>query len=436
MIERYQSAAVAAIWSDEATFARWTRVEIAACEAWHARGEIAPADMEQIRTKAHHQSALRMRAIEAETQHDVVAFVRAVQESVGAPADRHVHRGLTSSDVVDTALALAIGESLGLIIERCGALRVVMAAKATRYKHTPCAGRTHGMHAEPTTFGLRLAGFAAELDRNLARLRDAQEQVRFGKLSGAVGTFSQTDPAFEAFALEQLRLKPEPVATQVVPRDRHAVVLNALALLGAALERFATEVRSLQRTDVREAEEPFKAGQTGSSAMPHKRNPILSERLCGMARMLRGYALMGFENIALWHDRDISHSSVERVVFPDAFHLAHTMLELARRVFQDLRVSPERMIANIERAGGLLCSQSVLAELLATGLDRTTAYRLVQRNAMNVWEGKEPHLRTALERDHEASLHLDAACLDRAFDLKRYSQHVDALFARAGIEEL
>lgn len=433
MIGRYATPAIDAIWKDEAVFARWTRIEVAASEAFFARGEIPAAEMAQIRERARTPAPERVRELEKVTDHDVVAFVRALGEIVGEPASRHLHRGLTSSDVVDTGLALAMGESLGVVLTAVEELRRVVAERAREHKLTACAGRTHGVHAEPTTFGMRLAGWYSELGRNLERLARAKQEVSFGKLSGSVGTFSQTDPAFEAFVLERLGLAAEPVATQIVPRDRHAAMMATLGLLGAAIERFATEIRGLQRTEIREVEEPFAKGQTGSSSMPHKKNPINSERLCGMARLLRGYVVAAYEDVALWHERDISHSSVERIAFPDAFHLAHYMTQRMTGLVRDLRIYPERMRANMERTGGLLFSQSALGVLLQAGLARQTAYALVQGAAMRVWEGQAPSLRTALWELPEVRGAVSEADLARAFDLGAYTRHVDALFARAGL---
>lgn len=433
MIERYQTEAMGAVWSDEARFQAWTDVEVAACEAWHARGEVPEAEMVTIRNKAQAPTPQRVKEIEATTNHDVVAFVRALGEIVGEPQSRHLHRGLTSSDVVDTALAIMLTKSLAVVLAATQELKIEIGKRAREHKDTPCIGRTHGVHAEPTTFGLRLAGWYAELDRHIGRLGQAKQEAAHAKLSGAVGSFSQTDPGFEAFVLDKLDLIPEPIATQVVPRDRHAAVMSALALLGAGLERFALEIRSLQRTELREAEEPFRAGQTGSSAMPHKRNPITCERITGLARLQRGYLLAAVENVALWHDRDISHSSVERVYFPDAFHLAHYTLGKLTRVIAGLRVYPEAMARNMDATRGLAFSQNVLAALLAKGLDRHVAYKAVQAAAMRVWEDKAPTFKEALAEEPLVERTLTQAELDQAFDLRSYLQHVDALFARAGI---
>ncbi len=432
MISRYQTAEMTRLWSQEATFGRWTQIEIEACEVMAARGAIPPEDMGRIRT-ARPPTAERVREIEAETNHDVVAFVRALGELVGEPARRHLHKGLTSSDVVDTALGLALRDSLQIVVFAVSRLQEAIGVLADRYRATPCAGRTHGIHAEPTTFGLRLAGWYAELERHIERLGRAQQQVAFGKLSGAVGTFSQTDPGFERDVLMRLSLRPEPVATQVVPRDRHAEVVSALALLGAGLERFAVEIRALQRTDVGEAGEPFAEGQTGSSAMPHKRNPIVCERITGMARLLRGYLVAAFEDVALWHDRDISHSSVERVMLPDAFHLAHYMVLRFTEVIEGLRVDERVMAENLEKTRGMIYSQTVLGDLLDTGLDRTEAYKMVQDAARAVWDGRAPHFREALAADPRIGSRLGPEALARAFDPARCLRHVDHLMDRAGV---
>jgi adenylosuccinate lyase len=389
--------------------------------------------MAQIREKARTPDPARVRELEKVTDHDVVAFVRALGEIVGEPASRHLHRGLTSSDVVDTGLGLCLIESLDVVLQAVEALSQAVAARAREHKLTACVGRTHGVHAEPTTFGLRLVGWYSELARNRERLLQARAQAAFGKVSGAVGNYSQTDPDFERFVLGKLALAIEPVSTQIVPRDRHAAVMGALALLGGGIERFATDIRAMQRTELREAEEPFAKGQTGSSSMPHKKNPINSERLCGMARLLRGYMLAAYEDIALWHERDISHSSVERIAFPDAFHLAHYMTERMTRLVVGLRVYPENMRDNLERTGGLVFSQSALGVLLKSGMDRQAAYALVQAAAMSVWERKATSLQTALWDKPEVRAAVREAELKAAFTLEPYTRHVDAIFARAGL---
>ena len=431
MIPRYESEAMRSLFSDDARFAQWTKVEVAACRAFAGRGEISAEEMQAIDQGSTPPTAARVKEIEQETNHDVVAFVRALGENVGEPASRHLHRALTSSDVIDTALGMTLRDALAVLIEATEALAKAVLARAEEHKFTLCAGRTHGIHAEPTTFGLRLLGWYTELCRRHASLKSARELIAVGKLSGAVGNFSQSDPEFEAVVLDELGLRAEPLATQVVPRDRHAEVLSSLALLGGAIERFALEVRNLQRTDVREVEESFGRGQTGSSAMPHKKNPILSERMCGMSRLLRSYAHAAFENIALWHDRDISHSSVERVALVDAFHLAHTMLLKWTELVKNLKVYPERMQHNIDRSGGLLFSQSALGIWLKAGYDRHVAYRLVQRNAMKVWNGEAEQLLEALLGDAEAMKDIDEKALRAVFRAENYTRHVDALFARS-----
>jgi adenylosuccinate lyase len=435
MIGRYSTPAIEALWRDEATFERWTRIEVAACEAWHARGEIPDAEMAQIRERARAPEPKRVREIEKITDHDVVAFVRALGEIVGEPASRHLHRGLTSSDVVDTGLALAMLGSLDVVISAVDGLRAAVATRAKEHKLTFCVGRTHGVHAEPTTYGLRLAGWYSELDRNRERLGAAKREVGFGKISGAVGTYSQTDPDFERFVLDKLGLAVEPVSTQIVPRDRHAAMMTTLALLAGAIERFATDIRALQRTELHEAEEAFAKGQTGSSAMPHKKNPITSERLCGMARLMRGYALAALEDMPLWHERDISHSSVERIAFPDAFHLAHYTTERMTRLVHDLRVYPDEMRRNLERTGGMVFSQSALGVLLQAGMDRHAAYALVQAAAMRVWEREASSLLEALWSAPEVRTRVQKQDLEAAFDLGTYSRHIDVIFARAGLND-
>jgi adenylosuccinate lyase len=418
---------MALVWSEERKLETWLQVEVAAAEALAAQGVVPPEDLVAIKRAAPPDpEAVRER--ERVTDHDVAAFVDVVSQSVGE-GGRWVHYGLTSSDVLDTALALQLREAGREVLTAADALTAVLARRAREFAGTLCIGRTHGVHAEPTTFGVKLAGFAWESRRAAERLRRAFAGAEVGKLSGAVGTYSALGPEVEEAALAQLGLRREDAATQVVPRDRHAEVLTAIAIAGASLERLATEVRHLQRTEVREAEEPFRAGQKGSSAMPHKRNPITSERVTGLARLLRGYAQAGVENVALWHERDISHSSVERVALPDATTLLHYMQHLMTRVVDGLVVHPERMRANIGLTHGALFSQSVLTALVEAGLARDEAYRVVQRNAQRAWDEQRP-FRELLEADPQAASLLNAGRLDELFDLGRFTRHAEAIIAR------
>jgi adenylosuccinate lyase len=412
-----------AVWSDERRFQRWLDVEIAAMEAWVDAGVVPPEALAAVTAHAR-VDVDRILEIERRTHHDVLAFTESIAEQVGEPA-RWFHYGLTSSDVVDTALALQLRDAGRLLLDGVAAAEQAVLARAEEFRHTPMIGRTHGVHAEPTTFGLVLLGYAMELRRQRTRLAAAFADVAVGKLSGAVGTYANSDPRVEAFALERLELDAEDVATQVIPRDRHARLLSALAEAGASLDRFATEVRHLQRTEVREVLEPFAAGQKGSSAMPHKRNPITCERISGLARVLRGNAVAGFENVPLWHERDISHSSAERVVLSDSTTLAHYLLDRFAWVAEGLEVYPERMLRNIEAAHGLTFSGTVLLTLVEAGLSREAAYAIVQRNALRAFEEELP-LRQLLEADPEAAALLDAATLDRIFDL-------DAALRNAGV---
>lgn len=436
MIERYSTEQMSAVWSDDARFARWTQMEMAACEVWCERGAIEKNELAQIQ-KAKPPSSARVKEIETVTHHDVVAFVQALSEQIGEPACRHVHRGLTSSDVVDTALALALRQSLDVLLKALVSLQAHVGYIALQHKHTPCIARTHGIHAEPSTFGLRLANWHTEIERNVRRLNRAKEDIQVAKLSGAVGHFSQTDPAFEKAVLARVGLKPEPIATQVVPRDRHASVLCALGLLASGLERFATEIRSLQRTEVQEVAEPFGKGQTGSSAMPHKRNPILTERICGLSRVVRSFVQVGLENIALWHERDISHSSAERVVLADAFHLSHYMVELFARVIKGLQVFPKNMEKNLFATKGLVFSQKVLHALIEKGMAREDAYRVVQSAAKKVWQQSTTDAQTdfqaALKEEQKVQQLLPDSELSACFALEPFFTHVDALFERAGL---
>jgi adenylosuccinate lyase len=395
----------------------WRDVEVAAAEALDGPSE---ADLEAIRAATFTVEAVRER--EAVTDHDVAAFVDVLSASAG-DAGRWIHYGLTSSDVLDTALALQIQRAGGPILAGARELAAALAERAREFADTVCVGRTHGVHAEPTSFGLKLAGYAFEADRNRARLEHAFDQAAVGAISGAVGTYASHSPEYEARVLERLGLRGEPVSTQVVPRDRHAELLQAIALAGAGLERFATEIRHLQRTEVREVEEPFRAGQKGSSAMPHKRNPITTERITGLARVLRGYAQAGVENVALWHERDISHSGAERVILPDATILIDYMQSLALRVVRGMTVHADRMRANLDLTCGALFSQRVLLALVAGGMVRDDAYRIVQRLAQQAWDTQTP-LRSLLEAE---DLGLD---LDTIFDYGAYLRHVPEVLGR------
>jgi adenylosuccinate lyase len=427
VIARYTRPEMALVWSEERKLEAWLQVEVAAAEALATQGVVPAADLEQIK-RATPPDPEAVRERERLTNHDVAAFVDVVSGSVGE-AGRWIHFGLTSSDVLDTALALQLREAGRELLAGANALTAVLARRAREFADVPCMGRTHGVHAEPTTFGVKLAGFAQESRRAAERLQRAFDGAEVGKLSGAVGTYSALGPEVEQAALARLGLRPEEVSTQVVPRDRHAEVLTAIALAGASLERLATEIRHLQRTEVREVEEPFGEGQKGSSAMPHKRNPITSERVAGLARLLRGYAQAGLENVALWHERDISHSSVERVALPDATTLLHYMQHLMTGVVDGMRVHTDRMRANIELTHGALFSQAVLTALVEAGLTRDDAYRVVQRNAQRAWDEQRP-FRELLEADPDASGHLDSARLDELFDYGRFTRHAPAVIAR------
>ena len=422
MIPRYTRPEIGAVWSPQRKFECWLEVELAATEAWAEEGAVPREAAEAARASA----AFTVEAVnerEKVTDHDVAAFVDVVAASVGEHG-RWVHYGLTSSDVLDTALALQLREAGEVVLASARAYRDALVERALEHRETLCVGRTHGVHAEPTSFGLRLAGFAFEADRNLARLGEAFEQLAFGKLSGAVGTYASVPPAVEARVMERLGLKREDVATQVIPRDRHAVLLSEVALAGAGLERFATEVRNLQRTEVREVEEPFASGaQKGSSAMPHKRNPIRTERITGLARVLRGYAQTGLENVALWHERDISHSGAERVILPDATIGLDYMQDLATKVVSGMTVREDRMRENLELTHGALFSQRALTALVEAGLTRDEAYRVVQENAQQAWD-TGTHFRELLGA---AAPELD---LDAVFDYSAYLTHLPEIFER------
>jgi adenylosuccinate lyase len=427
LIKRYTRPAMGAVWSDERKFQRWLDVEIASMEAWVEAGVVPAEAVAAVRASAR-VDVPRILEIERRTHHDVLAFTESVAEQVGEQA-RWFHYGLTSSDVVDTALALQLRDAGELLVAGVAAAERALLVRAEEFRHTPMIGRTHGVHAEPTTFGLVLLGFAMELRRQRRRLAEAFAGVAVGKLSGAVGTYANSDLRIEAFALGRLELEAEEVATQVIPRDRHARLLSALAEAGSSLDRFATEIRHLQRTEVREAFEPFASGQKGSSAMPHKQNPIVCERVSGLARVLRGNAVVGLENVVLWHERDISHSSAERVVLPDSTIALDYMLDRVVWLTEGLSVDPERMLRNLEASHGLVFSGRALLALVEAGSSREAAYEIVQRNALRAWD-EETSFRGLLEADPDAMALVDAAALDRVFDLESFLRHVDAIFDR------
>ncbi|HET9728557.1 MAG TPA: adenylosuccinate lyase [Acidimicrobiia bacterium] len=426
MIERYARPEIAELFTDDARFGSWLEVEILAVEAWAELGVVPEDAARAIRERAGFDVAA-IHERERVTDHDVAAFVDVVQARVGAPHGAWIHYGLTSSDVVDTALALQMTRALDRIAAAAAALEAAIAKRAREFRDTPMVGRTHGIHAEPTTFGAKLALWALQVRRDRERLARARNVIAVGKLSGAVGTYSNIDPAVERFVCSKLGLQPVP-ATQVLARDRHAEVLYACASISATVESFALEIRHLQRTEVREVEEPFREGeQKGSSAMPHKRNPVKSEQLCGLARVLRANLQAGLENVALWHERDISHSSVERVIIPDSLMLAYYEVTQFTRIIEGLRVYPDRMLRNIESSFGLVFSQPVLLALVEAGCTRDNAYRVVQRNAMTSWNEERP-FRDVLAEDPEVTSTLDAARLDGCFDLKRSLTNVGRLF--------
>jgi adenylosuccinate lyase len=427
MIARYTNPAMGRIWSDQRRFETWLQVEIAAAEAMAEAGLVPAPAARAIRERGAFDIA-RIEEIEARTHHDVIAFTTAVAERVGEEA-RWLHFGLTSSDVIDTAQALQMREACDLILEGLEGLAGAIRARAEEHRRTPMIGRTHGVHAEPMTFGLKLALWYAEVERQVARVREARAGIGVGKLSGAVGTFAHLDPSIEAAVCARLGLEAAPISSQIIQRDRHAALLAALALAAASLEKFALEIRGLQKTEIGEVEEPFAAGQKGSSAMPHKRNPIGCEQVVGLARLLRGNAVVAMENIALWHERDISHSSVERVILPDSFIALDHMLRRFTRIVKGMVVHPERMRENLERSRGVVFSGSVLLELARRGVSREQAYEWVQRNAMR--SSREAlSFRELLLADADVRGVLDAAAIDRVFDLDVQLKHVDAIFAR------
>jgi len=421
---------MSAVWDDQNKFQRWLDVEVAACEAWAELGQIPAEAAAKIRRDARFDLA-KIHEYIAITHHDVTAFLRSVAESLGEEG-RYVHFGLTSSDVWDTATALQLRDACDLLLKGIDGLSAVLERQAVAHRDTLCTGRTHGVHAEPTTFGLKLAVWVDEMRRNRKRLEFARETVAVGAISGTVGTHASVPPELEEIVCRKLELGIEAASTQVIQRDRHAQFITTLAIIGASLEKFATEIRALQKTEVREAEEPFDEGQTGSSAMPHKRNPELCERVTGLARILRGYAVTSMENVALWHERDISHSSTERIMFPDATLVLDYMLHIFTGVMDRLTVFPEHMRENLDRSYGLVFSQRVLLALIETGLSRQDAYAIVQRNAMAAWRERTPFLDLLLG-DAEVTGRLKESELRALFDYGFYLQNIGATFERLGL---
>jgi adenylosuccinate lyase len=429
MIERYSRPEMKRVWSDENKFNKWLEVEMAACDAWAEVGVIPREAIPKI--KLAKCNLKRMEEILKETHHDVTAFLGSVAESLGDES-RFIHLGLTSSDVIDTALSLQLIEAAEILTQDIKSLISVLAKRAMEHKYTVMIGRTHGIHAEPISFGLKLALWFEEMRRNLQRLTEAKKIIAVGKISGATGTYATVPPEVEEKACAKLKLAPAPISSQVLQRDRHAQFVTTLAIIASSLEKFATEIRALQKTETREVEEPFSAGQTGSSAMPHKRNPELCERICGLARLVRGYALTSMENIALWHERDISHSSTERIILPDSCFLLDYCLSLLTSVVSGLYVYPKKMKQDMELTRGLIFSQRVMLALINKGLSRQTAYQLVQRNAMKAWKDNKNFL-TLLKADSEVTNTLPLPELEPLFDYNYYLRYVDDIFARLGL---
>ena len=427
MIPRYSRPEMAKIWEPENKFRKWLDVEIAACEAWAKQGEIPKKSLATIKKRAEF-NIKRIDRIEKTVKHDVIAFLTSVAENVG-PDSRFIHKGLTSSDIGDTALALLMREAADIIINDIKELMKVLKNNAIKYKTTLQMGRSHGIHAEPTTFGLTFALWYEEMKRDLARIKAARDTINYGQLSGPVGTFSSLPPFIETYVCKKLGLKPAPVTTQVIQRDRHAEYMNTLALIAGAIEKMAVEIRHLQRTEVLEAEEPFEKGQKGSSAMPHKRNPVGSENLSGLARVVRSNAMAAMENIPLWHERDISHSSVERIIIPDSTILIDYMLVRLTGILKDIQVYPERMKENIDKSYGLYCSQRVLITLTEKGMSREDSYRIVQTQAMKSWQQRKP-FKDLLKQDKVITKYLSSKEIDKLFDMKFYTKNVNYIYKR------
>ncbi|MFT9487337.1 adenylosuccinate lyase [Tepidibacillus infernus] len=432
MIERYTREEMKEIWTEENKYKAWLEVEILAAEAWAELGEIPKEDVKKIRENAK-INIQRIHEIEEDTKHDVVAFTRAVAETLG-PESKWVHYGLTSTDVVDTALSYLLKQANNILLKNIEDFLQILKAKAIEYKYTVMMGRTHGVHAEPTTFGLKMALWYAEMSRHLERFKRAMDEVAYGKISGAVGTYANIPPSIEQYVCEKLGLHPAPISTQTLQRDRHAQYMASLALIGTSLEKFATEIRGLQKSETREVEEFFSKGQKGSSAMPHKRNPIGSENISGLARVLRGYMVSAYEDVSLWHERDISHSSVERIILPDATTLLNYMLNRFANIVKHLTVFPENMKRNMERTYGLIYSQRVLLTLIEKGMTREQAYDLVQKRAMQAWE-EQTSFKELLKQDDTITATLTVQELEECFNYEYHLKQVDYIFQRLGLNE-
>lgn len=432
MIDRYSNPEISKIWSLENKFEIWKDIEIVACEARMEKGEIPKEEFLEIKEKAQFKVE-EILELEKTLQHDVIAFLTNMAQYIG-PSSRHVHYGLTSSDIGDTALCVQMVQAIDIIIKRTQELIGSVKEKAVQYKDTPCIGRSHGIHAEPMTLGLKFALFFAEMERNLERLKAAREEVAVGKFSGAVGTYSNTGPELEAYVCERMGLKVDPITTQVITRDRHASYLSVLAIVASSLDRFATEIRLLQKTEGREVEEPFSKGQKGSSAMPHKRNPVICERICGIARVIRSNANVGFQDMALWHERDISHSSAERIVLPDSTIALDYILDKMNYVVKNLHVYPDASIRTINVTRGLIFSQKLMLNLIEKGgITRERAYEIVQTHAMQVWANQDQTLKGRLLADPEVNTILSEKVLDEIFDINPYLQRVDFIYKRLGL---
>jgi len=430
MIDRYTLSKMGNVWSEKHKLDIFLKIEILACEAMCKMGIIPAKSLEKIKKNAKFDID-EVKRIEEKTKHDVVAFIVNVGQNIG-PESRYLHMGLTSSDLLDTSLSVQCVEASDLLIADVKKLLIVLKAKAKKYRDTVCVARTHGVHAEPTTFGLKLAVWYDEMQRNLERLEQARESIRIGKLSGAVGTYANIDPYVEEYVCEKLDLKPANVATQIIQRDHHCHFLNTLALIGSSINKFATEIRLLQKTEVLEVEEPFFKGQIGSSAMPHKRNPITCERVCGLSRLLRANAIAGFENISLWHERDISHSSVERIILPDSTIILDYMLNKFIPILEGLLVYPKNMIASLTKTRGLIYSQRILLELMKKGLTRDAAYEMIQHCAMQVWQ-ETSDFKDVLLRDRRVRKYLNEYEINACFDIKYYTRHRDRIFRKVGL---